>query len=179
MTDHDAIAAADLKTSYNRDELIACGEKRLREGLPPLPRGEMLMFDRITNISISGGDHGKGFVRATLDVKRYLWFFPLHFKDDPVMPGCLGLDALWQLTGFFIGHCGANGKGRALEVGNVKFAGEVLPTAKLVTYRVEIKKLLKGGGRRPWIAFGDGYVYCDGEEIYTAEGLKVGVFPKS
>ncbi len=167
------------QTSFDRRDLVACGEGTLEGGgLPKLPRRRMLMFDRVTDSQPVGGEFGRGFITAELDINPDLWFFDDHFKDDPVMPGCLGLDALWQLAGFFVVLCGARGKGRALEVGHVKFAGEVLPTAKLLTYRVEVKGLLNGRSTRPWIVTTDGYVACDGVTIYTAKDIKVGVFPK-
>lgn len=133
----------------------------------------MLMFDRITKISDTDGEHGKGYIEAELDVKPNLWFFDVHFKDDPVMPGCLGLDAMWQLVGFFITWCGHVGKGRALGVGEVKFTGQILPTNKLVKYRLDIKRILSG---RLKMALADGRVFVDGQEIYKALGLKVGLF---
>jgi 3-hydroxyacyl-[acyl-carrier protein] dehydratase/trans-2-decenoyl-[acyl-carrier protein] isomerase len=154
--------------------LLACGRGELfGKGNAQLPLPPMLMFDRITRIGDSGGEHGKGQVRAELDVKPDLWFFPCHFKGDPVMPGCLGLDALWQMLGFFLGWLGAPGKGRALSVGEVKFSGMVLPTAKLVEYGIEVKRVLRS---KLTLGIADGWLKVDGETIYKAKDLKVGLF---
>ncbi len=138
-----------------------------------LPSDPMLMFDRITEISETGGKHGKGFIRAELDIRPDLWFFACHFTDDPVMPGCLGLDAMWQLAGFFLPWLGEPGRGRALGVGQVKFTGQVLPTAKLVTYEIDIRRVVRG---RLKMVIADGRTLVDGREIYTAEELRVGLF---
>jgi 3-hydroxyacyl-[acyl-carrier protein] dehydratase/trans-2-decenoyl-[acyl-carrier protein] isomerase len=164
----------DQKSAYTRDELIACGRGRLfgPDG-PLLPLPPMLMFDRITRISSEGGAEGKGEVLAELDVRTDLWFFGCHFESDPVMPGCLGLDALWQLLGFFLGWRGNHGRGRALGVGEVKFTGQVLPTAGLVTYELTLKRLIE---RKLVLGIADGRVRVDGREIYTATDLKVGLF---
>jgi 3-hydroxyacyl-[acyl-carrier protein] dehydratase/trans-2-decenoyl-[acyl-carrier protein] isomerase len=143
------------------------------EGGPRLPIPDMLMMDRVTLISDEGGEFGKGEIVAELDVNPDLWFFKCHFTGDPVMPGCLGVDALWQLVGFFLGWCGAKGRGRALGAGKVKFAGQVLPTAKLVTYRLDIKRKIT---RKLVLAIADGTVSVDGREIYRAEDLRVGLF---
>ncbi len=162
------------KSAYPREDLIACGQGRLfgpenaRLPLPP-----MLMFDRITRISAEGGAAGKGELIAEFDVKPDLWFFACHFETDPVMPGCLGLDALWQLLGFYLGWRGNPGRGRALGVGEVKFTGQVLPTAKLVTYELTIKRLIE---RKLVLGIADGRMLVDGREIYTATDLKVGLF---
>ena len=135
----------------------------------------MLMFDRITDIQAEGGEHGLGFVNAELDINKDLWFFQCHFPGDPVMPGCLGLDAMWQLVGFFLGWRGGPGKGRALGVGKVKFKGEVLDNAKIVRYEINLKKIIERGQLIMGIA--DGKVFCDNEHIYTAEDLQVGLIP--
>ncbi len=162
------------KSAYPREDLIACGQGRLfkpEDARLPLP--PMLMFDRITRISAAGGAAGKGEVIAEFDVKPDLWFFACHFESDPVMPGCLGLDALWQLLGFYLGWRGNPGRGRALGVGEVKFTGQVLPTAKLVTYELAIKRLIE---RKLVLGIADGRMRVDGREIYTATDLKVGLF---
>ena len=131
------------------------------------------MFDRITSITKDGGSYGKGQIQAELDINPELWFFGCHFIDDPVMPGCLGLDALWQLCGFFLSWSGCKGKGRALGAGNVKFTGQILPTAKKVTYTLDMKRVIV---RRLSMVIADGSVSVDGRVIYTAEDLKVGLF---
>ncbi len=143
------------------------------EGNAKLPLPPMLMFDRITKVEENGGEHGKGIIVAEFDIKPDLWFFPCHFKGDPVMPGCLGLDALWQLTGFFLGWIGAPGRGRALSVGEVKFSGMVTPAVSKVEYSVEIRRLIRRGFT---IGVGDGVLKADGEPIYTAADLRVGLF---
>lgn len=164
----------ERKHAYGREELVRCGYGELfGPATARLPRGEMLMFDRILRIEGEGGEYGKGFIRAELDVHPDLWFFGCHFVDDPVMPGCLGLDALWQLCGFFLAWSGKPGKGRALGVGNVKFTGQVLPTARKVTYRLDVKRLI---ARRLSMLIADGGVDVDGRRIYTAEDLRVGLF---
>lgn len=162
------------KHSFSRDELLACGQGDLfGEGNARLPTPNMLMIDRITSITADGGDAGKGYVKAELDINPELWFFGCHFVGDPVMPGCLGLDAMWQLVGFFLGWKGNPGRGRALGSGEVKFFGQVLPEAKLVTYELHIKRLIE---RRLVMGIADGRMLVDGKEIYSANDLRVGLF---
>ena len=163
------------KNSYSYDELINCGEGKLfGPGNAKLPLPPMLMFDRITDINDDKGAFKKGLLKAELDIKNDLWFFNCHFKGDPVMPGCLGLDAMWQLVGFYLGWIGNPGKGRALGVGTVKFTGEVLQNIKLVTYVIDMKKIMSPGGTTVGLA--NGVVLADGKKIYSAESLKVGLF---
>ena len=163
------------KNSFSYDDLIQCGNGDLFGlGNAKLPLPPMLMFDRITKIDENNGEFKKGSLSAELDVKKDLWFFDCHFKDDPVMPGCLGLDAMWQLVGFFLGWLGNPGKGRALGVGTVKFTGEVLQNIKLVKYEIDMKKIMSPGGTTVGLA--NGVVYADEKKIYTAESLKVGLF---
>ena len=163
------------KTSYRYEELIDCGNGGLfGPGNAKLPLPPMLMFDRITEINENKGSFKKGFVRAELDIKKDLWFFNCHFKEDPVMPGCLGLDAMWQLVGFFLGWLGEPGKGRALGVNNVKFSGEVLNGIKQAIYEINVKRILKKEGTIVGLA--DGSLFADNNRIYEAENLKVGLF---
>ncbi len=163
------------KRSYNYDELIDCGKGKLfGKGNAKLPLPPMLMFDRITEITDNGGSFKKGHVKAELDINKDMWFFNCHFKDDPVMPGCLGLDAMWQLVGFYLGWLGEPGKGRALGVNEVKFSGEVLKKVKLATYEIHIKRILKKESATVGLA--NGLLKTDGKIIYTAENLKVGLF---
>ena len=163
------------KNSFNYNELIDCGKGKLfGKGNAKLPLPPMLMFDRITMINNDGGEFKKGFIEAELDIKDDLWFFDCHFKGDPVMPGCLGLDAMWQLVGFFLGWTGEPGKGRALGVNSVKFKGEVLKKVKMATYKIDVKKILKKEGTSVGLA--NGSLSADGKIIYTAENLKVGLF---
>jgi 3-hydroxyacyl-[acyl-carrier protein] dehydratase / trans-2-decenoyl-[acyl-carrier protein] isomerase len=170
----EAAMSFQPKSSYSYDELIDCAQGRLfGPGNAKLPMPPMLMFDRITHISAEGGTHGKGELVAELDVKPDLWFFQCHFVGDPVMPGCLGLDAVWQLLGFYLGWTGAQGSGRALGVGEVKFTGQVLPEAKKVTYRLNIKRVIN---RKLVLGIADGVVEVDGKVIYEAADLKVGLF---
>jgi len=163
------------KNSYSYDELINCGEGKLfGPGNAKLPLPPMLMFDRITEINDDKGAFKKGLLKAELDIKNDLWFFDCHFKEDPVMPGCLGLDAMWQLVGFYLGWIGNPGKGRALGVGTVKFTGEVLQNVRLVTYEIDMKKIMSPGGTTVGLA--NGVVLADGKKIYSADSLKVGLF---
>ena len=160
--------------AFNREQLLASARGELfGTAAGRLPNDPMLMFDRITDIREDGGPHGKGMVRAELDIRPDLWFFGCHFIGDPVMPGCLGLDAMWQLVGFYLGWQGNPGKGRALGSGEVKFFGQVLPTAKKVTYNIHIKRTIN---RSLILGIADGNVSVDGREIYSAEGLRVGLF---
>jgi len=164
----------DRQSSFDYEALLACGRGELfGPGNAQLPLPPMLMFDRITLITEDGGEHGKGSVRAELDVKPDLWFFPCHFKGDPVMPGCLGVDALWQMLGFFLGWLGAPGRGRALSVGEVKFSGMVLPSVGLVEYGIDLKRVLRS---KLNLGVADGWLRADGETIYKAKDLKVGLF---
>lgn len=160
--------------SYSYEELLECAHGKLfgpTNGRLPLP--PMLMTDRIPLISADGGKYGKGEIKAELDIKPDLWFFDCHFEGDPVMPGCLGLDAMWQLVGFYLVWLGLQGRGRALGVGKVKFTGQVLRTAKLVTFQLDIKRVIS---RKLNMAIADGTMSVDGREIYTAEDLRVGLF---
>jgi len=164
----------DKKSSYSYDDLISCGKGQLfGPGNAKLPLPPMLMFDRITVVNEDGGEHGKGQIVAEFDIKPDLWFFGCHFEGDPVMPGCLGLDALWQLLGFYLGWTGAPGSGRALGLGELKFSGQVLPEAKKVTYTVDIKRLIN---RKLVLGIADGTVAVDGKVIYEAKDLRVGLF---
>lgn len=162
------------KSAYSYDELIESGEKGLfGEGNAQLPLPPMLMMHRITDMQKEGGKFGKGFMTAEMDVSSDQWFFECHFRGDPVMPGCLGLDAIWQMVGFYLGWTGAPGKGRALGVDKVRFTGQVLPEVKLVEYRIDFKRIIN---RALVMGIADGEVRADGELIYTAEGLRVGLF---
>jgi 3-hydroxyacyl-[acyl-carrier protein] dehydratase/trans-2-decenoyl-[acyl-carrier protein] isomerase len=165
---------ASTKTSFTRDDLLACARGEMfGPGNAQLPYPPMLMFDRIVEISGSGGAHGKGCVVAELDVRRDQWFFDCHFINDPVMPGCLGLDAMWQLVGFFLGWLGSSGKGRALGVGEVKFSDQVLPTVKNVVYGIDFKRVMRS---KLVLGIADGWLSADGNVIYRASDLKVGLF---
>ena len=162
------------KNSFSYERLIDCAYGDLfGEGNAQLPSPPMLMFDRITNINETGGIFQKGEIVAELDIKPELWFFDCHFKGDPVMPGCLGLDAMWQLVGFYLGWLEQPGKGRALGVGEVKFTGQVLDTVKKVTYHISIKRLIL---RKLILGVADGVLKADGEPIYEAKDMKVGLF---
>ena len=163
------------KNSFTYDELISCGNGDLfGPGNAKLPLPPMLMFDRITEISDAGGAFNKGIIKAELDIKDDLWFFVCHFKGDPVMPGCLGLDAMWQLVGFYLGWLGNPGKGRALGVSTVKFTGEVLKNVKKATYVIDMKKIMSPGGTSVGLA--NGLLFADDKKIYSTENLKVGLF---
>jgi len=177
MNDPDITAAEEIqerRSSYDYDDLIRLahgeyfGKSNGRLPLPP-----MLMLDRVTKITLDTGKYGKGEIRAELDINPDLWFFACHFDGDPVMPGCLGLDAMWQLVGFHLVWSGQQGRGRALGAGKVKFFGQVLPTSKLVTYQIDIKRVIS---RRLSMAIADASMLVDGREIYTAENLRVGMF---
>jgi len=160
--------------SFDRDALLASGRGELfGPGNAQLPAPPMLMFDRITQINGDGGEHGKGYVEAELDIHPGLWFFDCHFIGDPVMPGCLGLDAMWQLVGFYLGWIGGAGRGRALGVGEVKFTGQVQPDVKKVVYKITLKRVIN---RRLVMGIADGVLEADGVPIYTASDLRVGLF---
>lgn len=166
--------SSNIKNSYTREELERCGHGELfGPETARLPIDNMLMIDRIVEINNDKGEHGKGQVIAELDINPDLWFFDCHFKEDPVMPGCLGLDALWQLCGFFLSWSGCKGKGRALGSGQVKFTGQILPTAKKVIFSLDMKRVIT---RRLSMVIADGSVSVDGRVIYTAEDLRVGLF---
>ena len=165
----------EKKSVYNYDDLIKCANGELfGPGNAKLPLPPMLMFDRITEIGESGGTFKKGLLKAELDIKNDLWFFDCHFKEDPVMPGCLGLDAMWQLVGFYLGWLGNPGRGRALGVSTVKFTGEVLKNVKLATYEIDMKRILVKEGTAVGLA--NGILKADDKKIYSAENLKVGLF---
>jgi len=167
---------ATQQNQYSYDELLTCGRGELfGPGNAQLPVPPMLMFDRITTITSDGGAYGKGYLEAEYDINPDLWFFECHFPGNPVMPGCLGLDALWQLTGFYLGWTGAQGQGFALGVGEVKFTNQVLPSSKLVTYKIDIKRIMSRGIT---LGFADGTMLVDGEVAYVAKSLKVTVASK-
>ena len=167
------MAALD-QHSFDKEALIACGQGRLfGPGNAQLPTDNMLMLDRITHIAADGGAYGKGELRAELDIHPDLWFFQCHFPGDPVMPGCLGLDAMWQLVGFFLAWKGNQGRGRALGAGEIKFTGQILPTAHKVTYQLDLKRVIE---RKLVMGIADGTVAVDGKIIYEAKDLRVGLF---
>ena len=163
------------KSSFNYEELIECADGKLfGPGNAKLPSPPMLMFDRITDINENLGFYKKGSMKAELDIKDNLWFFNCHFREDPVMPGCLGLDAMWQLVGFFLGWLGKPGRGRALGVSTVKFTGEVFKNVKMATYEIDMKRIRAKG--ETTVGLANGILLADGKKIYSAENLKVGLF---
>ena len=164
----------EQRSSYDLDALLACARGELfGPGNAQLPAPPMLMMDRITEITADGGKYGKGFIRAELDIHPDQWFFQCHFLNDPVMPGSLGLDAMWQLVGFFLGWSGKPGRGRALHAGEVKFSGQVTPKVKKITYIIDMKRVID---RRLVMGIGDGVMEADGKQIYTTQELRVGLF---
>ncbi len=172
MADEETLP--ERKHAYAYDDLIACGHGKLfGPGNAQLPLPPMLMFDRITHISEEGGAHGRGEIVAELDIRPDLWFFECHFENDPVMPGCLGLDAMWQLVGFYLGWLGGPGHGRALGAGEVKFTGQVTPASSLVRYQVDIKRVIR---RSLFMGIADAIMEVDGRKIYEAKDLRVGLF---
>ena len=164
----------EKKSSYNDEEILACGRGELfGPERPKLPKPNMLMFNRVIEVNNTGGKYGKGEVVAELDITPDLWFFGCHFQDDPVMPGCLGLDSMWQLTGFFMAWEGHEGKGRALGAGEIKFTGQILPEAKKVTYHIHIKRVI---ARKLVLCISDATVAVDGNLVYEGNNLRVGLF---
>ncbi len=165
------------QSSYTKEELLACGQGGMfGEGNAQLPLPPMLMFDRIVSIAEDGGAYDQGQIIAELDINPDLWFFDCHFAGDPVMPGCLGLDAMWQLVGFYLGWKGGPGRGRALGVGEVKFSGQVLPETKMVTYKIDLKRVIL---RKLVMGIADATMSIDGREIYVAKDLRVGLFTRT
>jgi 3-hydroxyacyl-[acyl-carrier protein] dehydratase/trans-2-decenoyl-[acyl-carrier protein] isomerase len=170
----EAVSKHVRQSSYDYEELLAAGRGEIfGMGNAQLPLPPMLMFDRITEIAATGGEYGKGVMRAELDVNPELWFFGCHFKGDPVMPGCLGLDALWQMIGFFLVWSGGEGPGRALGLGELKFSGQVLPNVRKVVYNIDVKRVMRS---KLVLGIADGWLSADGEIIYRAKDLKVGLF---
>ena len=164
----------ERRSSFEYEDLLSCGRGEMfGAGNAQLPLPPMLMFDRISSIGEDGGEYGKGHVRAELAIRPDLWFFPCHFKGDPVMPGCLGLDALWQMVGFFLGWMGSPGRGRALSVGEVKFSGMVTPDVKRVESGVDLKRVMRS---KLVLGIADGWLEADGKRIYIAQDLRVGLF---
>ena len=164
----------EQKNNYNYEDLISCAKGELfGPGNAQLPMPPMLMFDKITNISSEGGSKNKGIIKAEMEIKPDLWFFDCHFIDDPVMPGCLGLDAMWQLLGFYLGWLGEKGRGRAISVGNVKFSGMILPQTKKLEYTINLKRVLTS---KLVLGIADGILSADGETIYEASDLRVALF---
>jgi 3-hydroxyacyl-[acyl-carrier protein] dehydratase/trans-2-decenoyl-[acyl-carrier protein] isomerase len=165
------------QSSYTKEELLTCGQGGMfGEGNAQLPLPPMLMFDRIVSITEDGGAYDQGQIIAELDINPDLWFFGCHFTGDPVMPGCLGLDAMWQLVGFYLGWKGGPGRGRALGVGEVKFSGQVLPETKMVTYKIDLKRVIL---RKLVMGIADATMSIDGREIYVAKDLRVGLFTRT
>jgi 3-hydroxyacyl-[acyl-carrier protein] dehydratase/trans-2-decenoyl-[acyl-carrier protein] isomerase len=165
-----------LQSQFSKEELLTCSSGAMYgPGNAQLPSPPMLLFDRITQMTADGGEHGKGYIEAEFDIDPSLWFFDCHFKGDPVMPGSLGLDAMWQLVGFYLGWIGGKGRGRALGCGAVKFGGEIIPTTKLVTYKINMKRVIN---RRLVMGIGDGVLEMDGTPIYWAEDLRVGLYQR-
>ena len=164
----------EQKNNYNYEDLLTCAKGELfGPGNAQLPMPPMLMFEKITNISSNGGTNDKGVIQAEMAIKPDLWFFDCHFIDDPVMPGCLGLDAMWQLLGFYLGWLGEKGRGRAISVGNVKFSGMILPQTKKLEYTINLKRVLT---RKLVLGIADGLLSADGELIYEASDLRVALF---
>ncbi len=164
----------EQKNNYNYEDLISCAKGELfGPGNAQLPMPPLLMFDKITNISSEGGSKNKGVIKAEMEIKPDLWFFDCHFIDDPVMPGCLGLDAMWQLLGFYLGWLGEKGRGRAISVGNVKFSGMILPQTKKLEYTINLKRVLTS---KLVLGIADGTLSADGEAIYEASDLRVALF---
>lgn len=177
QTTNATISLNPGKTCFSREELLECAKGRLfGPGNAQLPSPPLLMVDRITEINRDGGKARKGQIIAEFDILPELWFFPCHFHRDPVMPGCLGLDAMWQLVGFFIAWLGGKGRGRALGVGEVRFNGQVTPKNRLVTYHVDMTRIIT---RRVNVGVADASMWVDGREIYTAESIRVGLFQSS